>query len=62
MQTMTEMDVRKIEYMTDLIGRTEEGEFKQARIDMLNNSISTMIRRGVSEVEILAQMIKSYDK
>lgn len=62
MQTMTEMDVRKIEYMSDLIGRTKEGDLRQARIDMLNSSISLMIRRGVSEVEILAQMIKSYDK
>ena len=62
MQTMTELDAQKIRYMVDLIGRTKEKDLRKTRIDILNGYISIMVRRGVPEVEILDQLIKSYDK
>lgn len=62
MRTMTELDVRKIKYMADLIGRTKERDLRKVRIDILSGAISIMIKRGVSEAEILDQLIKSYEK
>lgn len=62
MRTMTELDVRKIKYMADLIGRTKERDLRKVRIDILSGAISIMIKRGVPEAEILDQLIKSYEK
>lgn len=58
MQNMTELDKKKIEFLVDLISRTKGEDLREARMGMLDNTISLMIDRGVPESEVLSYMVQ----